>query len=133
MSETKIPKFASFRPTHPAAPDEVEGKDGSRPKRDGKREISDREDSRRRHDHRRSHSKGRQPRHTSNTRETSKTNRRFVETEQSSQPSKNECTEIFVVDRKGDFNNLVYGSIDRHDIPPFHRAGQEVSWGLRQI
>jgi hypothetical protein len=31
---------------------------------------------------------------------------------------------LWVIDRKGDVNNLVYGSVHRYNIPPFHRVGE---------
>jgi hypothetical protein len=30
---------------------------------------------------------------------------------------------LWVIDRKGDVKNLVYGSVHRYSVPPFHRAG----------
>jgi hypothetical protein len=36
-------------------------------------------------------------------------------------PANNES--LWVIDRKGDDQNLVYGSIHRYSIPPFHRSG----------
>ena len=38
-----------------------------------------------------------------------------------SPPTKDES--LWVIDRKGDMKNLVYGSMHRYSIPPFHRAG----------
>jgi hypothetical protein len=41
-----------------------------------------------------------------------------------------ELVDIFVVDRKGDEKNLIYGSIHRYNIPPFHRYGAGYVLGL---
>ncbi|ESZ92996.1 hypothetical protein SBOR_6617 [Sclerotinia borealis F-4128] len=42
---------------------------------------------------------------------------------QSEIPAAEEVSDIYVIDRKGDENNLVYGSNHRYSVPPFHRIG----------
>jgi hypothetical protein len=38
-------------------------------------------------------------------------------------PLRSKDEPLWVVDRKGDVQNLVYGSVHRYSIPPFHRSG----------
>jgi hypothetical protein len=46
-----------------------------------------------------------------------------VERKHSPLPSNAGSVDIFVIDRKGDEKNLLYGSVHRYSVPPFHRAG----------
>ncbi|CZS99769.1 uncharacterized protein RAG0_08091 [Rhynchosporium agropyri] len=39
------------------------------------------------------------------------------------EPVNNSSPDIFVIDRKGDLGNLVYGSVHRYNVPPFYRYG----------
>ncbi|KAI9738134.1 MAG: hypothetical protein M1818_005563 [Claussenomyces sp. TS43310] len=39
---------------------------------------------------------------------------------------------LFVIDQSGDRQNLVYGSIHRYDVPPFHRSGAGNILGARK-
>ncbi|KIN06132.1 hypothetical protein OIDMADRAFT_154960 [Oidiodendron maius Zn] len=38
-------------------------------------------------------------------------------------PHPSDAEPLWVIDRKGDEKNLIYGSVHRYSIPPFHRAG----------
>lgn len=115
MSEAKtnVPKFASFRAKPATVVPEEARVDKSlerkhRPR--DKDETLDKVHRRRHHGKPRSRSRERSPR-----RETKK--------EGPPAPPKNEPVDLFVVDRKGDEKNLVYGSIHRYSVPPFHRFG----------
>lgn len=122
MSEPKasIPRFGSFRPK-PSQPvrDQLQGEDIARTARSGHKESRTHH---KRHRSRKSHSKER-GRDTSKERLHSPKPDRRVEKNPSPPPSKDECVEIFTVDRKGDVKNLEYGSIHRYSVPPFHRIG----------
>ena len=114
MSEPKVnvPKFASFRPKpSPSVSDKVDEekkKQRSRGK-DAPRDADDR----RRHYHQRLHrSRSRERNHG-----------RANGTTHSPPPLRHEAGDVFVIDRKGDVKNLVYGSIHRYSVPPFHRTG----------
>ena len=59
--------------------------------------------------------------HRSRSRE--RTPKQVVEERLTVQVTANESRELFVEDRRGDIQNLVYGSISRYSIPAFHRIG----------
>lgn len=115
MSEpkTNIPKFVSFRskPAPPGSPkpNKDEEKRHASEQKDG---SSIQEDRMRHHRHRRSKSRQRDHKHKSAFQNVAKPT-----------TSKDEALEFFLVDRKGDVNNLVYGSIHRYNVPSFHRSG----------
>jgi len=102
---TSIPKFASFRPKQPppsatAAPAPVRDKHE--------------QDRKKGHHHRR---------HRSRSRSRERKNKELLEVQNAKIPPKDEVPELFVIDRKGDPKNLIYGGNHRYDIPTFHRAG----------
>ena len=110
MTEPKIniPKFGSFKPK-PAA-NEGKAKEAviAHPKGRTDANDKDKEDRRRRHGRHRSRSRERgQPAVNAETRP----------------PEKYESQDIFVIDKKGDEKNLLYGSVHRYSVPPFHRYG----------
>jgi hypothetical protein len=117
MTDPKIniPKFGSFRPK--PATDEGKAKEAvianSRYRTDAN--DKDKEDRRRRHGRHRSRSRERGQRAV------------HIETRP---PEKYESQDIFVVDRKGDEKNLLYGSVHRYSVPPFHRYGGGSVLGL---
>jgi len=102
---SSIPKFASFKPKSPpplALP--VSTSVREKPERD----------RRRRHHHRR---------HRSRSRSKERDDNRLLEVREPQPPAKDGALELFVVDRKGDPRNLIYGGNHKYDIPTFHRAG----------
>jgi hypothetical protein len=117
MTESKIniPKFGSFKPK--PATDEGKAKEAviahSRGRSDA--DDKDKEDRRRRHG-----------RHRSRSREPGQ----GVVNAETRPPEKYGSQDIFVVDRKGDEKNLLYGSIHRYSVPPFHRCGGGSVLGL---
>lgn len=116
MSEAKtnVPKFASFRPKpNTPAPDAARASERT----SERKHYSSREDGTREKDHRQRHHK----RHRSRSKE--RTPDRKTEIEPSRIQPKDETATLFVVDKKGDEKNLVYGSIHRYSVPPFHRFG----------
>jgi hypothetical protein len=115
MSEPKtgVPKFASFRPK-PTAPVSEEAKGD---KNSEKKHCSRGKDERHDKDHKQHHHERRRSR----SRESSPV--RQTKIEPSGVQPKDESVGVFVVDRKGDVKNLVYGSVHRYSIPPFHRFG----------
>lgn len=123
MQEAKpVPKFASFKakPTPP-----IEDVKKSRRADDERRDEGSRHRSRH-HSHRhRSHSRDR------------RSERRFHREERPAQeaspapsPTKDESQDIYVIDRKGDIHNVVYGTIHRYSIPQYRRAGRGSIVGL---
>lgn len=103
-----VPKFASFRPksenpspAKPIPPAKVE-----EPKR----------------------SRGHNARDRSERRARSRSKERKHYTQEEDLPQKSSQREpprvdVFIVDRKGDEKNLVYGSVHRYSVPPFYRVG----------
>ncbi len=110
MTEPKtdsVPRFASFRPK-PALPPTSEIEDS---KTSNRKSGDDRTHKRHHHSRQRSRSKERLHAHLAESR---LSHGLQLDTPQQA---------IFVVDRKGDEKNLVYGSIHRYSVPPFHRFG----------
>jgi len=112
MSEATIsvPKFGSFRPkpsaSVPAQPVPDKGDKDKLRSRDKQRDEGRRHDEHR-HRHRRS-------KESSYEREANT---------EPVPPPREKSPDIFVVDRKGDVKNLVYGSVHRYSVPHFHRFG----------
>lgn len=101
-----VPKFASFRPKPLPPPDEAATKtDIEKGTHDRK---NHREEERKKQRHHRTHQ--------SRSRERKPTPAISV-------PAPDIDSSLFVVDRKGDVKNLIYGSIHRYSIPLFHRYG----------
>lgn len=118
MSEPTIPKFGSFRPKAQAAeepPKDSERESKHHSKTGDRKGRRDQEDDRRHHRPRRRH------RSRSKSRERPSKPPDFKATPI---PLPNDNSpEIFVIDRKGDEKNLIYNSIHRYSVPPFHRLG----------
>ena len=115
MSEpkTSIPRFVSFRPA-PEPPGstgvtKVKEKSQKSQRRDGRTIVEDGKHHCKRH---RSRTRGREITHSTTLRKT-----------KSPAPGNDGPLESFIVDQKGDLNNLVYGSNHRYSIPLFQRAG----------
>jgi hypothetical protein len=113
-SSVPIPKFSSFRPK---ALDEDVGNLAKTVKRSEDGLPGGKE---RKHHHRR---------HRSRSRE--RTPKQVVEGPLPVQIASNNTRELFVEDRKGDIQNLVYGSIHRYSIPAFHRIGAGSVLGIK--
>ena len=112
-----IPKFGSFKP-----------KPTSSSQDQAEKEIveshHDRHDIKDLHDYRQTR-KGQSKnfrRKSPKARRSSSKPRDLVETQQSL-PPREAIEEFFIIDRKGDVKNLVYGSNHRYSVPAFHRSG----------
>ncbi|PCG99899.1 RNA-processing protein, HAT helix [Penicillium occitanis (nom. inval.)] len=128
MQEVKpVPKFSSFKakPTPP-----IEDVKKSR-RADDERPDDERRDKRSRHrsrhDSHRHRSKSRD-RHRS--RRSHREERPAREAAPTPPPTKDESQDIYVIDRKGDIHNVAYGTIHRHSIPQYRRAGRGSIVGL---
>jgi hypothetical protein len=100
-SSIPVPKFGSFKPNVTA--EEVKKSSSVR---------SEHREKDRRH-HRR--------RHRSRSRE--RTGREINVAPSVPAPKPDEPAEVFIEDWRGDAQNLIYGSIHRYSVPPFHRIG----------
>jgi hypothetical protein len=114
MSENRksIPKFGSFKPKPlplPAASVPIDERKHSSKREDGSESRAREKRSRHRH---RSRSRDRDQRLGLE-----------VAVQRSRSPKQIEPSTLFVVDRKGDEKNLIYGSVHRYSVPPFHRSG----------
>src|SRR5580700_4440965 len=98
-AQRSIPKFASFRP-RPTVQDGNEGSDAAK----RSEAVSSDHKERRHHHHRRRRSRGREK-----SREIPHS--RAIEELVAKAPVKEDTLELFTEDRKGDVQNLVYGSI----------------------
>ncbi|KAH7418399.1 NRDE-2, necessary for RNA interference-domain-containing protein [Cadophora sp. MPI-SDFR-AT-0126] len=111
VTRTSIPKFGSFKPK-PAVPTPEPEKPKTESRTAGKhrhRGSDEREDKRRNHKRPRSNSRERLP-----TKLGEEPTRASNETK---------SPDIFIIDRKGDVKNIIYGSIHRYSVPPFYRYG----------
>ncbi|KAL2074595.1 hypothetical protein VTL71DRAFT_8373 [Oculimacula yallundae] len=113
--KANVPKFGSFKPKVAAPTSEPEKAKGEPRKDDKERSHGRHEKEERRRHHRRHRSKSKERIPTSLDVEPS-----IVTTLESPSTS---SSEFFVVDRKGDVKNLVYGSVHRYSVPPFYRHG----------
>ena len=126
-----IPKFSSFRPELVATRAEQERDSDRHRDRHKHRDDHRRESSRHRHRRRsrsrehRSHDRRSRERHEKD-RELKK--HRGDSKDASSRPE--EESDLFVIDRKGDEYNLIYGTIHRYNIPAYRRFGNGRVLGL---
>ena len=122
-SETSIPKFASFRPkaTSKGHVDEIK----DRPKT--KHEDHGHHRGRRGEKSRRSQSDKQARRHSSPSKDI---NQDLVLQKGDHMKHRNEDSDLYVIDRKGDAKNLSYGSVHRWGVSLFHRAGAGSVLGL---
>lgn len=123
MQEAKpVPKFASFKakPTPP-----IEDVKKSRRADDERRDERNRHRSRYDSHRHRSKSRDRHRSHRSHREE-----RPAQEASPAPPPTKDESQDIYVIDRKGDIHNVVYGTIHRYSIPQYRRAGRGSVVGL---
>ncbi|CAG8960474.1 hypothetical protein HYFRA_00008193 [Hymenoscyphus fraxineus] len=118
MSEPNIPKFGSFRPkaqTSQQTPKNPERESKHHSKSGERKERWIQEEEKHRHRHRRHQRSRSRERHGKTT-----------EVREAAPPLKvpyDNSPEIFVIDRKGDEKNLIYNSVHRYSVPPFHRIG----------
>ena len=113
--QTRVPKFASFRPK-PSGPSSIPlDKVDEEKQRHGPRGRNEPYVTNDRTRHRQERL------HRSRSKETNR--ERAIDVTPSHPQFKDEVSDIFVIDRKGDVKNLVYGSIHRYSVPPFHRIG----------
>ncbi|EKD20536.1 hypothetical protein MBM_01218 [Drepanopeziza brunnea f. sp. 'multigermtubi' MB_m1] len=113
MSASNVPKFASFRPKPVptnSEPDEAKSKPRAEA-RHRSRGCDEKEEGKRHH---------RRYRSRERTRPSVQAIEKAPVSRVSPEPG---SPEVFIVDRKGDVNNLVYGSVHRWTVPPFYRYG----------
>ena len=135
-----IPKFASFKPP-PAPP--------SAPDRPSERRTHDSERRERSRHHEKRHSRHRSHRERSRSRERRRERRegrssredvepraqeprpehRSTPTSTVKQPA-DDASALYIIDRKGDRYNIIYGTIHRYSVPRYHRVGQGSVLGL---
>ncbi|RAL07401.1 uncharacterized protein BO97DRAFT_473704 [Aspergillus homomorphus CBS 101889] len=135
-----IPRFASFKPPPPPEAD--------RPLERPRRDTTDREDkSRSRTEH---HSRHRNHRDRSRSRERRRTHRdighhsRSDKADRHDRPAsdhprtstadrrgtKDDASDLYVIDLKGDKYNLIYGTLHRYSVPEYYRVGRGNVLGL---
>ncbi|KAE8339239.1 hypothetical protein BDV24DRAFT_165617 [Aspergillus arachidicola] len=136
-----IPRFASFKP-RPAPPPEAD-----RPPERRSRDSSEKEDRhghhskrhRSRHRHHRDHSRSRDHRRERKDirhghKEAHHSERELIPEHRSAPQDtvklEEEASDLFVVDRKGDRYNIIYGTIHRYNVPFYHRIGRGSVLGL---
>ncbi len=108
MTEPKtVPKFGSFRPRPPSTPNAPSSL-----------EPATNDTRNREHRH--------HQRHQSQSKE--RTRSKISDIAPSHAPD--DIPDIFIIDRKGDEKNLVYGSIHKYSIPTFRRFGAGYVLGL---
>ncbi|KAK0124494.1 hypothetical protein ONS95_009444 [Cadophora gregata] len=106
-----IPKFGSFRPKlSTPAPEPEKAKNESKTDSKHRHRKKDEKEFERRH-HKRQRSRSRDRRSTN------------LEEEPTDATPNLSSPDFFIVDRKGDVKNLVYGSVHRYSVPPFYRYG----------
>ncbi|KAE8147489.1 NRDE-2, necessary for RNA interference-domain-containing protein [Aspergillus avenaceus] len=133
-----IPRFASFKPQLAPPPKASERRS---------RDSSEREDRSRHHSkHRHSRHKHHRDRSSSRDRRRDRREQRHgrkqtdrperEHTDHRSTPqiavnkSEDDPSDLYVVDRKGDRYNIVYGTIHRYNVPRYHRVGRGSVLGL---
>ncbi|PQE16021.1 duf1740 domain containing protein [Rutstroemia sp. NJR-2017a WRK4] len=134
--KASVPKFASFRPKPSSAVPTDNTRENEQSESHKKLYTREQESSKPHRKRYRSRSRERhgseiRERHRSKSRERhrarskERSQRRDTARELARpQPEQRDAaSDIYVVDRKGDIKNLVYGSIHRYDVPPFHRIG----------
>jgi hypothetical protein len=120
-----IPKFGSFKPKKPAeAPSQPangvsETKEHGRPRRDDDRESRRSTSRHTEHGHHRHHHHSRHHSRSRDERDEKERPAPAVDT-----PLVDGAIPLYVEDRRGDVQNLRYGSIHRYDVPAFHRVGK---------
>ncbi|KAB8260510.1 NRDE-2, necessary for RNA interference-domain-containing protein [Aspergillus pseudonomiae] len=136
-----IPRFASFKP-RPAPPPEAD-----RPPERRSRDSSDKEDRHRhhskrhrsRHRHHRDRSRSRDRRRERKNirhdhKEASHSERELIPEHrlvpQDTVKLEAEASDLYVVDRKGDRYNIIYGTIHRYNVPLYYRIGRGSVLGL---
>ncbi|KAL3458616.1 NRDE-2, necessary for RNA interference-domain-containing protein [Aspergillus heterothallicus] len=135
-----VPRFASFKP-QPAPPP-----DNDRPPESLRRERESEDRSRHRSKHHsrhksrhsyRSRSKGRRDDRKYSYRDLREARRHDEDHACASTPPKSpvkepteDVSDVYVVDRKGDKYNLIYGTIHRYSVPPYYRIGRGRVLGL---
>jgi hypothetical protein len=75
------------------------------------------------HKGRRHHHHHRRQRSRSREKSRERPNSQAIEESVAKIPVKEDTSELFTEDRKGDVQNLIYRSIHRYSVPPFHRIG----------
>lgn len=104
-----VPKFTSFRPK----PVEEGKAKTANSVEDSGRGSPERKERKHHHHHHR--------RHRSRSKE--RTQKQVLEERLPIQIVSDDTNDLFVEDRRGDIQNLVYGSIHRYSVPAFHRIG----------
>ncbi|THC97182.1 hypothetical protein EYZ11_003347 [Aspergillus tanneri] len=141
QEKKSIPRFASFKPL-PAPPPTADRPPPSRQDEDrsrhrskhhsrhrGHRDRSRSRGHRRDHrEHRHVHKEAEQDRREFALREPIRESRSL--TKSVPKESEHEESDLYVIDRKGDKYNVIYGTIHRYNIPLYHRVGRGNVLGL---
>ena len=131
-----VPKFSSFK--FPQAPPPDADRSSERHSREAaRREEKSRHRSSRHRSHR-DRSRSRERRREHGDRDHRHSHRKDVHTREevtvASRPvvkeAREEDTDLFIIDLKGDRHNLLYGTLHRYSVPAYHRVGRGSVLGL---
>ncbi|RHZ65815.1 uncharacterized protein CDV56_104830 [Aspergillus thermomutatus] len=137
QEKKSIPRFASFKPP-PAPPPKADRSSDRRSHesvhRDGKSKNHSRHRSHRDRSRSREHQRERkehrpiqrdaEQQDVESTRESARTPKPVV------REGEGEASDLYVIDRKGDKYNLIYGTLHRYNVPLYHRVGRGNVLGL---
>ncbi|KAL4808207.1 NRDE-2, necessary for RNA interference-domain-containing protein [Aspergillus unguis] len=136
-----IPRFASFKPPAPPVndrPPELISRERVEPEERSKHRPKHHSRHSGRHERRRSRSRDRGHDRRDSNRHRKESNRRDKElVREATPPSRNvvkeptdSSSELYVIDRKGDKYNLIYGTLHRYSVPNYYRIGRGRVLGL---
>lgn len=129
-----IPRFASFKP--PPAPLQQPDRPSERRSRESTRRH---EESRHRSEHRSHHHRSRSRDRRRDHKERHHRHRHKEDRNEAAAPpvtvpdtakEQTDATDLYIVDRKGDRHNLIYGTIHRYSVPGYYRVGRGSILGL---
>ncbi|KAH1308405.1 hypothetical protein V6Z96_005714 [Aspergillus fumigatus] len=137
QEKKSIPRFASFKPP-PAPPPKAD-----RPSDRRSHELAHRDEKSKHHSRHRSHRDRSRSRERRRERKEHHPTRRDAEQrdlEPTREPVRapktivkereDEASDLYVIDRKGDKYNLIYGTLHRYNVPLYHRVGRGNVLGL---
>ncbi|RHZ54116.1 hypothetical protein CDV55_101701 [Aspergillus turcosus] len=137
QEKKSIPRFASFKPP-PAPPPKAD-----RPSDRRSHESAHRDENSKSHSRHRSHRDSSRSRERRRERKEHRPTRRDAEQQdveltyesvRAPEPivreGGDEASDLYVIDRKGDKYNLIYGTIHRYNVPLYHRVGRGNVLGL---
>ncbi|KAF7172368.1 hypothetical protein CNMCM6106_006579 [Aspergillus hiratsukae] len=137
QEKKSIPRFASFKPP-PAPPPKADRPSDRRSHESAHRDEKSKSHSRHRSHRDRSRSRDRRRERKEHRPTRRDAEQRDVELTQESvrapKPSVrgggDDASDLYVIDRKGDKYNLIYGTIHRYNVPLYHRVGRGNVLGL---